>query len=85
MNTAVSSASSNIAYPCTKSWQVFTSEGHCSLLHNKMSKLIMIAYIYIFKYDSIPISIHEPRLGAESASGLLNVMQVSFLHDNKSR
>lgn len=84
MNTAVSSASSNIAYPCTKSWQVFTSEGHCSLLHNKMSKLIMIAYIYTYS-STIPISIHEPRLGTESASGLLNVMQVSFLHDNKSR
>lgn len=51
--TAVSSASSNIEYLCTKSLQIFTSEGHCSLLHNKLSKLIMTTYIYTHTYSSM--------------------------------
>lgn len=41
--------------------------------------------MYIFKYDSTPTSTHEPSLRSESALGLLNVMQVSFLHNTNSR
>lgn len=52
---AVSSASSNIEYLCTKSLQIFTSEGHCSLLHNKLSKLIMIAHIYTHIHKHIQV------------------------------
>lgn len=87
MKITVSSATSNTEYLCKAmtSFYIWRTLQPITQQNVEVNNDCIYIHIYIFKYDSIPTSINELKLGTESASGLLNVMQLLFLHDTNRR